>query len=416
MKTIIQKTFLLILLTVVSIICINSLQTVYGSNQEDETVLVILGDSIAYGTAGIVNPALPQLAGGQSYADIIANTKGWNVINRARNSGRTRGVSDRDMIELLTEDTERALATQADVAKADIINISIGGNDLQGINNTNQAGFSFGENFLQEAVNEALAKIDDPNLETPKIDYLIEYLMNNVDEIITAIRELNSDALIVWFSNYVPPYHVATGMLAVGVNMMFGVSPQAAFDASNYIIDRLNEGYKDFIANNPNSFIISDANSAFNGNPALFNGGDYSAINADIIHPNAVGHAVLAAILMATINEYQHYLLLNQNNNLASENDDLRNQNNDLTDKNNSLNDENSNLNGQNNNLSNENGNLTEQNSTLQGQNTYLMSQIQRLLGANDLLVIFLSITGALLVISLGITGFLVYQKKKSHN
>jgi len=286
----------------------------------NQKTLVILGDSIAYGTAGINNPAIPLLAGGRSYASIIEDTTGWEVINRARNSGRTRGVIDRDMIELLTLETNLAQATQEDVRKADIINVSIGGNDLQGINNTNQGGFSFGPNYLRETIAEALAYLNEDITETPVIDYLIEYLMSNVNEIITAIRELNPEALIVWFSNYVPPYHAATGILAMGVNDMFGTSNvQDAYDAAVFVIDRMNQGYQNFTEENPGSFIISDANTAFNGNPRYYNGGNLSAINADIIHPNALGHALLAVILMDTISNYFSERLVSENNKLEAE-------------------------------------------------------------------------------------------------
>ncbi|MCL2522413.1 MAG: GDSL-type esterase/lipase family protein [Erysipelotrichales bacterium] len=286
----------------------------------NQKTLVILGDSIAYGQAGIVNPAIPLLAGGRNYAAIIEQTKGWEVINRARNSGRTRGVIDRDMIELLTLETTLAQATQNDVKRADIINISIGGNDLQGINNTNQGGFSFGPNYLRETIEEALAYLNDDITETPVIDYLIAYLMFNVEEIINAIRELNSEALIVWFSNYVPPYHAANGMFALAVNNMFGTSSvQDAYDAAVFVIDRMNQGYQDFIEANPGAFIISDANTAFNGNPRYYNGGDHSALTSDIIHPNALGHALLAAILMETINSYFAERLISENNRLEAE-------------------------------------------------------------------------------------------------
>ena len=297
--------------------------TVIAANAENnnQTTLVILGDSIAYGTAGILNPASTHLAGARNYAQIIEDTKGWNVIQRARNSGRTRGQVDRDMIELLTGDTQRALDTQADVAIADIINISIGGNDLQGINNTNQAGFQFGGNALQEIVAEALDYINDEITETPQIDYLVEYFTNNVTEIVDAIRELNPNALIVWFTNYVPPYHATSGMLAVGTNLMFGTtSVQDAYDASVHVVSRINQIYDDFVSAN---FILSDAFTAFDGNPALFNGGALTAINADIIHPNAVGHAVLAAILMETIDAHFMSLLEQENSNLQDSNNNL---------------------------------------------------------------------------------------------
>ncbi|MCL2587671.1 MAG: GDSL-type esterase/lipase family protein, partial [Firmicutes bacterium] len=301
-----------------------------ATTDNEQKTLVILGDSIAYGTAGILNPATPILSGGRNYGQIIEDTKGWNVINRARNSGRTRGVVDRDMIELLTGDTERALGTQADVAKADIINISIGGNDLQGINNTNQAGFQFGPNALRETVAEALDKLDGEITETPLIDKVVEYFTNNIDEIITAIREINQDALIVWFTNYVPPYHAMTGDTPItggawGVNFMFGTTNvQDAFDASVYIVSRINQAYADFIAANPGSFILSDAFTAFNGNPIYFNGGTMTTANADIIHPNAVGHALLAAILMETINSHFSTLLEQENNNLQNQNNNLQ--------------------------------------------------------------------------------------------
>lgn len=315
---------------------LKALSTINTSN----VTLVILGDSIAYGTAGILNPASPALAGARNYGQIVGDTKGWNVVNRARNSGRTRGVIDRDMIELLTGDTQRALGTQEDVASADIINISIGGNDLQGINNTNQAGFQFGANALRDIVAEALDYISGEIVETPLMDYLIKYYTNNIEEIYTAIREINEDALIVWFKNYVPPYHAMTGDAVMGgawgINNMFGTTNvQDAYCASIEVVTRINQAKKDFITANSlsHSFILSDAFNAFNGNPVYFNGGAMNTANADIIHPNAVGHALLAALLMETIDAHIHVTLEKENSDLQNENNNLQNENANLRDQ-----------------------------------------------------------------------------------
>ena len=247
-------------------------------------VLVILGDSIGAGYGVNAN---------QNYGAICA-ANGYEVRNRAINSARTAGQIDRDMVELLTGNTSLALATQADVAAADIINITIGGNDLQGIDSI------LGSGYLRGVVAECN---DVNNTEKVMLSETIDYLVGTTTIILDRIIELNPDALIVVFKNYCPPYHTPGLLGGLMVSLMFGTTNyQSVYAGADYAINQVNERvWGTYLEANPGSFVFSDSNNAVRRasdnktNPSLF--------QSDLIHPTAAGHAILANILMETISE-----------------------------------------------------------------------------------------------------------------
>ena len=96
---------------------------------QDETpaVVVILGDSIGtgYGTSGYNSSAVQAQTALFGYGKIIADAKGYDVRDRA-----VDGAETKDVLARLQNHED----TRADVAEADIINITIGGNDLRAVN------------------------------------------------------------------------------------------------------------------------------------------------------------------------------------------------------------------------------------------------------------------------------------------
>ena len=245
-------------------------------------VMVILGDSIGAGYG---------VGATQNYGELIRAEKGYDVRNRAISGARTAGRVDNDMVELLTGDTALALATQADVMEADIINITIGGNDMKDANTI------FGSGTL----NAIMAECKDVN-DTEKVrsQQLLDYLAETTTIILDRIHELNPDALVVVFKNYMPPYHTPGLIGTLGMLLLLGTTDNMGlWTAANYVIPKLNdEIWGGYLTANPGAFVFSDSFTAMDSaNTAK----PYFA--SDLIHPNVAGHALLADILMATIDE-----------------------------------------------------------------------------------------------------------------
>ena len=135
----------------------------------DRPVYVVLGDSIAFGS-GLLNPREAV------YGRIVADTDGYEYYNYAV-PGHTTG----NLLRRMGEKTVREA-----IVKADIINISIGGN-----------------NFLLDNLNglmyDGIVKKD-----YSRIDAIAEGVYEDIGTVVDTIRELNPDAAIILQTLYNP--------------------------------------------------------------------------------------------------------------------------------------------------------------------------------------------------------------------
>ena len=198
---------------------------------------LVLGDSIGYG-AGISNP---QEA---NYGRIVADTNGFIYYNNAVNGHRSV-----DLLRLLTSSGE----VIGNVQKADIISISIGGND-----------------FLRGNLAGVIRDVQNGDLSSAQA--VIAALKENFNAIIERIRALNPNAVILMQTQYNPlegkplgdVYDVAIGMI------------------NDMVLDEQDGRYE-----------IVDNFSAFRGKEGL--------IAFDNIHPNAAGNIVIAQTVQARL-------------------------------------------------------------------------------------------------------------------
>ena len=200
---------------------------------------VVLGDSIGWG-AGVLN------SDEACFGKIVADTAGFNFKNDAVNGYRTA-----DLINHLGKDK-----IKADVVAADIISISIGGND-------------FLRGDMAQLIEEA------KNGDYSRFDSIAEEFYKNFCTIIKTIKEINPDAVILMQTLYNP-----------GADSIKAVYQQGA--------DRLNAGYRKYLADNPKAYELLEVADAFVGHP------EYVA--ADYIHPSAQGNVVIAKIVLAKLN------------------------------------------------------------------------------------------------------------------
>ena len=225
----------------VMILCMFS----FGASAADAEIenYLVIGDSIAEGF-GISNPDE------SAYGRIVADTNGYNYINDG-----VMGRNSSTLLARLTQDEQ----FMNDVRWADIISVSIGGNDF----------------LLDHApllIVQGLIFND-----YKKFDEIGETFYDNFSKCMEQIRTLNPDAIVLvqtiytaWSSEFSrKPYEQATG--------------------------RINDAVIKYCEENPENNYVVDTRDAFDGRSAL--------IASDTIHPSAEGNVALAKLVLAKLNE-----------------------------------------------------------------------------------------------------------------
>ncbi|MGN1118450.1 MAG: GDSL-type esterase/lipase family protein [Acutalibacteraceae bacterium] len=210
---------------------------------EEKLNFLSLGDSIAAG-AGLLMPSR------QAYGAIVSNTNGYNFKNDA--------VSGHTTQNMLRRINEKRVAD--DIKNADIICISIGGN-----------------NFLHDNVVailfESVVKKD-----FSRFDDIIEKYYEDLGTIMDYIKSLNPDAVILMQTLYNPMY----------------ISDELR-EVYREGTDRINGTIRRYLRDNEGVYTIVDVAEAFGDNEAL--------ITADYIHPNSKGHVVIAGEVLKTLKQ-----------------------------------------------------------------------------------------------------------------
>ncbi len=201
---------------------------------------VVLGDSIAAGS-GLRNP------GEASYGRIVANTNGYSYQNFGENGLRTSGLLSK---------LDRGDVADA-VRRANIISISIGGNDFF---TQNSPGLFFEVMFQYFG----------------RINSIASDMRRNFAGIMDKIRRYNPNAVILMQTLYNPtiyPFRFAVGQATNRVNGMI----------------------YDYLRDHPGAYQIVDVAGAFGADPTY--------ICIDTIHPNAKGNERIAKVTLQKLYE-----------------------------------------------------------------------------------------------------------------
>ena len=207
---------------------------------EDAKHYVVLGDSIAQGY-GVYN------RDDAAYGRIVADTNGYTYANYGVN-----GLRSWDLIELL-----KRADVAADVAKADIISLSIGGND-----------------YLQQNLPKIFSDVSQG-------DYKI------VNDIQNNFRE--------YFAEIVAMLKAANPEVALFVQTLYNPRYDALRDFYGMAVERINAVITDYLAENPGAFYLVDTVPVMEGHPEY--------IAADTVHPSAVGNEALARLVLQRLYE-----------------------------------------------------------------------------------------------------------------
>ena len=201
--------------------------------ETEKPFYLVLGDSIAYGS-GIANSREA------CYGKIVADTNGYDYANHS-----VPGHTTTNLINRLKKNETFI----ADLKKADIISISIGGNDFL---MSNLIGLMFDSIVLGDH---------------SEFDRIADGFYTNFCEIVDIINSHNSDAVILMQTLY---------------------NPQSGYLREPYQegADRINAAIERYNAENPGEIVIVDVASALGDDPANF--------ADDEIHPSAQGNKIIA--------------------------------------------------------------------------------------------------------------------------
>jgi lysophospholipase L1-like esterase len=210
------------------------------SAAENQPSFVVLGDSIASGY-GLGSAS-------DSYAAIVAKQCGYALTNEA-----VSGHNTSDLLKLLNGDDSVIAA----VGSADIIDISIGGNDFRP---------------LLESASSMAADIASGDFS--QADAVLSRTKNNFIGIIDRIRTLNSDVTVIVHTLYNPDF-------------------SSSRESVGQLVGRLNQIFTDCLSDRAEAYVISDICSAFGDTEAF--------ISDDKLHPSEAGHVKIAQTLLDTI-------------------------------------------------------------------------------------------------------------------
>ena len=235
-----MKTFKKLISVILCVLTVFSFTSLLAFAESENLNYLVLGDSIAKGF-GVKNSREA------SYGRIVANTNGYNYINRG-----FAGCTSEDLLENVKENEYY----RDDIEWADIISISVGGND-----------------FLLD--NAVLLVIEGLIFNNPsRFQKIGSKYYENIDSIVDEIHSINPDAVILFQTLY-------NAWRSPITSKVF----RLAADTVNDSIITLYE--------NKGGFYIVDIAPIFEGRDDL--------ITSDTIHPNAKANVLMAEVVLQTL-------------------------------------------------------------------------------------------------------------------
>ena len=240
---------------------------------EQKTILY-LGDSIAEAVAG-PSPLTERETYG--YYGVLGRINNFKFYNRAISGDQTK-----DLLAFINREDDGVNMVKSLVSTADIIHISIGGNDLLG-----------------HDINQML--IDIANNNSDLADAYMATAYENLDKIITKLREMNPEAIIITQTVY-NPIGKDSPLISNYAKMRLANLAYTENDyhkLSGYVINRINDMLRKYLQDNETKFeyepyYLVDVYSAFE-EIYKSNRSRWSTLFCpDGIHPANEGHAIIA--------------------------------------------------------------------------------------------------------------------------
>lgn len=302
-----RKVIAVLLVTVMLVCCIAILAACNKNEGERKTEIVYLGDSIA---EGILGASPLGLRHEYAYANVIGRRNDYTYYNHSVSGHLTKDL--RAILENEDLDYDRARGLLLHVSEADVIHISILGNDvlqdrMDGAFETEPVTM---HNIILEAAEDEYTSIDRVLNGDTVGGVTTAGSVENIKAIVDALRRLNPDALIIFQSVYNPIMDVDTPLIKQGTRDAleaagFEITLDSLHRLGDLLIERLNSALDAVLAMDgyADAFVIADGHAAFNSVYAADPSRAKDLIYPDGIHPSNEGHAVLADLTQGILEE-----------------------------------------------------------------------------------------------------------------
>ena len=278
-----RKFIAAVLVIVMLACCVAVLAACNDDKAVEKTEIVYLGDSIA---EGILGASPLGLRHEYAYANVLGRRNDLTYYNHSVSGHLTKDL--RAILENEDLDYDMARGLLLHVSEADIIHVSILGNDLLQSMNMNAV--------VLEAAQD---KYDI-------INGIAATASENIAVIVDRLKELNPDALIIFQNVYNPLSEKSTLVdkpTRATLYAEYRIEEGDLRELGSGILDRLNGVLDNYLKDHPDAFVIADARSEFD---RIFEE-DYERgkglIYPDYIHPSNEGHAVLADLAQGILEE-----------------------------------------------------------------------------------------------------------------
>lgn len=287
--------------------CVAALAACNKNEGERKTEIVYLGDSIA---EGILGASPLGLRHEYAYANVIGRRNDLTYYNHSVSGHLTKDL--RAILENEDLDYDRARGLLLHVSEADIIHISILGNDvlqdrMDGAFETEPVTM---HNIILEAAEDEYTSIDRVLSGDTVGGVTTAGSVENIKAIVDALRRLNPDALIIFQSVYNPIMDVDTPLIKQATRDAleaagFEITLDSLHRLGDLLIERLNSALDAVLAMDgyADAFVIADGHAAFNAVYAADPSRAKDLIYPDGIHPSNEGHAVLADLTQGILEE-----------------------------------------------------------------------------------------------------------------
>lgn len=262
----------------ICIVFIFSSCLILSSCNKEQLKIVYLGDSIA---EAILGPSPLSERENYGYYSLIGRRNNYLYYNRA-----VSGHQSKQLVDILKEEDSGATMTQTHLKQADIIHISILGNDL-----------------LQNSLGELILAVAKEDFSA--IDAILAQSKNNFAEIVSILKSYNKNA-VIFFQNVYNPVCSDCTIIENSVRTelsALGYEESEYRDLGKIMLNRLNSVISDYLSAHHGEFYIIDAFSEFDRIYKEDAERGKSLIFEDWVHPSNEGHAVLADLTQAKLEE-----------------------------------------------------------------------------------------------------------------
>jgi len=248
-----------------------------GCNKEPLKI-VFLGDSISEGIAGM-SPLSERDR--YAYYGVLGEINGYEFKNRAVSGSMTK-----DLLAYIQQEDNDARLVRTNIAEADIIQISILGNDL-----------------LLNDMGKMI--IDTANEDFEYLDSIIDTARANIASIVAELKSLNSDGVIFFQNVYNPIFEdsMLVNVQSRAALSEMDIQPSEYRELGAVILSKLNGVLTEYLEEHPGAFYIIDSYAEFDRIYKEDAERGKALVFSDDIHPSVEGHAVLSDINQAKLEE-----------------------------------------------------------------------------------------------------------------